>query len=100
MRKREWPQQHGVEHAEHRGVEPDAESERDDGDRGEARLLAETADGETQILQTLFEADKAALIAALLLHLSEAAEFALGGVMRLIWRYPVRDLFLHPPFEM
>jgi len=37
VRKLQWCEQHTVEDAEHRGVEPDSEAQREHGDRGEAR---------------------------------------------------------------
>ena len=47
---RQRPQQHGVDDAEDRGVGADAERQREDRHRGEARIARERAGAETQIL--------------------------------------------------
>src|ERR1019366_521288 len=47
----ERPEEQGVDCGEDRGVQPDAERERDDDDGGEARVLDEEAPGESNITQ-------------------------------------------------
>ena len=48
--KRQAAEQHGIEHAEHRGVRADAERERRDDDGGVAGSVSSSARGEAQIL--------------------------------------------------
>src|ERR1051326_1960755 len=50
----QWPEQHGVDRTEDRGVGTDAERERQHRDGGEPRALGELADGEAEILQQGF----------------------------------------------
>jgi hypothetical protein len=47
----QWPQHHGVDHAEDRGIGADAEGQRQGGDEGEARALPERSRGVPDILQ-------------------------------------------------
>jgi hypothetical protein len=45
------PDQNGIDDAERGGVGADAEGEREDGDEGEARVLAEPPEGQTEVEQ-------------------------------------------------
>src|SRR5688572_10274528 len=49
VRKGERPDEKTVQHAEHRGVHPNAERESDQRDHGEARRAKKRADGEAQV---------------------------------------------------
>jgi len=54
LAKRKRPQQYGVEDAEHCGIGPDTESESQNDNRGEKRLLAKNSQGVSKILHKLF----------------------------------------------
>jgi hypothetical protein len=53
IRLLDWqrPQQHCIENAEHNGVSPDAQRERDEGDRRKRRTLSQRPNGESDIGQ-------------------------------------------------
>src|SRR2546427_72241 len=53
--KRQRPEQHSIHHAEDRGIRADAESEREDGDGGEARILAQYAQAVAKIHEEVFD---------------------------------------------
>ena len=62
-RKRQRPQQHRVNDAEHRAVRTDAEGEREHGDQGEPRRLPQRAAREAKVAREILEPSKAALVA-------------------------------------
>src|SRR5215469_8964180 len=68
-------QKHSVDDAEDGGVGADAQRERQNGDGGEARTLAEHAGGIAQVLRGLVQEAPAARLAALLLERLEVTEF-------------------------
>lgn len=67
-------QQDGVSNAEHSGARADAESQRHDGEYGEARRPAKRARGVLQIPARIVEQPVRARIAVKLLRLLDAAE--------------------------
>ena len=91
-------QHRGVDEAEDRGVRADAESERRDRREREARALSKDTTGVPHVPGELFDQAGPANIAALVLHLIEAAELEAGppARVRLAHARPhvVRDLAL------
>jgi hypothetical protein len=47
----EWTKEHGIDHAEHRSVCPDAQGERDYCDGCEAGMLQQTSDSMANVLK-------------------------------------------------
>jgi len=72
-------QQHAVDHAEDGRGGADAEGQREDGDDGEAGMLAQHPQAETQVTAQGVEPRPAVLVAGDFLELFDAAEFPLRG---------------------
>src|SRR5437016_3285403 len=64
LRLRIWQrlEQHAVDDAEHRGVRPDTEREREHGHGGEAGVLQQLAEGEAQIIHDVVATDLSRLL--------------------------------------
>ena len=95
--KRQRPEQHSIHHAEDRGIRADAESEREDGDGGEARILAQYAQAVTKIHEEVFDGWPAPDGAAVLFRQSDIAKLAARGGGSFFSRHAggneFRDLF-------
>jgi hypothetical protein len=88
VRVAERPEQHCVDNAEDRGRQPDAEGERDNGDRREPWALAQCARAEPQILRERVEPSSCRHLPYLLQHARPAAEPSTRGEARLVASEP------------
>src|SRR5687768_12933966 len=82
-----------VNGTERRGVQPDAECEDENGRGREAGTLAQRARSMTNVPEKLLGPDEASLVATLLLHLRESAEFALRGIASFFGRQTILGFF-------
>ena len=93
-------QEHGVHGAEDRCVRADAEGQRQDGNRRKARSLDKHPQAVARVLNEGFYEVYAPSVAALFLHLIEAAEFEAGTPRGLLTREPRLDIFLDLVLDM
>ena len=93
-------QQHAVEHREDGSIRPDSERQRQRRHGGESRILPQHPSAETHVTRGVLQPSHAALVAIRFLHLIDAAEFAPGGVPRLLRRHAGGEVGLGLHLEM
>ena len=82
-----------VDDSEDGGIGADAEGEREDGDGGEGRILAQAADGVAHVLHEDFEGGTDADVADILFDLFHTAEIAAGFLERAFSGHAAADVF-------
>src|SRR5512134_2864446 len=76
---RQWREQHGVHHTEHRSCAANAETERENHDRRETGTAPHLPCGVTKILRELIEPDDTVHYVNVLANQRDVAELATGG---------------------
>ena len=89
-----------MDHAEDRGIGPNAECQREYGHRRKSRVFPEHSDGVMQILQNTLDEIYASHIPALLLNLREAANGPARGVTRFFQCQTRRQVLCHLLFQV
>src|SRR5207249_4757203 len=85
-------QQHGLDHAEHRGVDADADRQRGGGDERERAVLEEQPERVPKVLCRLVNPTCPPSIAAFLFHLLESAELGEGATTSLALGHAVSEV--------
>jgi hypothetical protein len=91
MLQRRWGIQHGINHAEHRRVDRDSESERAHGRDGERPLACEHARREAHIASKSRKSEIPALFERVLFDLLNAPEGESGSATRLSGSYTLTN---------
>ena len=97
---RQWPQHHRIEDAERGGRGPDAQSQRQDRDRGETWIATKHATRISKILHEPVDQRQAALIPIHFLHLLSTAECAPRRRTRIFGRKTTADVLLGEKVQM
>src|SRR5690348_682052 len=98
--KRKRLKQHVLDYGEDGAVRTYADRQRENGNGGEARGLAEHAQTQAQIACEVLNPVHAARVPAFLLGLLDTAQVESRAAVRLFLRYPLRYIFLGFSFEV
>src|SRR5579871_211587 len=89
-----WLKKHRMNYAKHRGVHSDPQSESQDRDRGESRILPKDSERVSQILRQMIQPDEPPDVPHFFLNARNIAERAERGEPGLVWLYPAIHILL------
>jgi len=98
--ERQRAQQNGIDHAEDRDVNADAESEDQDRHDGECAIAAQGAQSKAQVLRDRGDPQRAPAFAAVFLYLAQAAEREASSTPCLLFRHAATNIFSYLLLEV